>query len=42
MAEAVRDGKLVIPIGLKLPLAEAAMAHAMAKKGGVGKILLVP
>ncbi len=42
MAEAVRDGKLVIPIGLKLPLSEAAKAHAMAEKGGVGKILLVP
>jgi NADPH:quinone reductase-like Zn-dependent oxidoreductase len=42
MAEAVRDGKLVIPIGPKLPLSEAAKAHAMAEKGGVGKILLVP
>jgi NADPH:quinone reductase-like Zn-dependent oxidoreductase len=42
MAEAVRDGKLVIPIGLKLPLSQAAQAHAMAEKGGVGKILLVP
>ena len=42
MAEAVRDGKLVIPISLKLPLSEAAKAHAMAQKGGFGKILLVP
>ena len=42
MAEAVRDGKLVIPISLKLPLSEAAKAHAMAQKGGIGKILLVP
>jgi len=42
MAEAVRDGKLVIPMGLKLPLSEAAEAHAAAEKGGVGKILLVP
>ncbi len=42
MAEAVRNGKLVIPIGLKLPLSEAAKAHAMAQKGGIGKILLVP
>jgi NADPH:quinone reductase-like Zn-dependent oxidoreductase len=41
MAEAVRDGKLVIPIGLKLPLSEAAEAQARAEKGGVGKILLV-
>jgi NADPH:quinone reductase-like Zn-dependent oxidoreductase len=41
MAEAVRDGKLVIPISLKLPLSEAAAAQAAAEKGGVGKILLV-
>ena len=41
MAEAVRDGKLVIPISRKLPLSEAAEAHAAAEKGGVGKILLV-
>ena len=41
MAEAVRDGKLVIPISQKLPLREAAEAQAEAEKGGVGKILLV-
>jgi NADPH:quinone reductase-like Zn-dependent oxidoreductase len=41
MAEAVRDGKLVIPISQKLPLNEAAEAQATAEKGGVGKILLV-
>jgi NADPH:quinone reductase-like Zn-dependent oxidoreductase len=40
MAEAVRDGKLVIPISRKLPLSEAAEAQAAAEKGG-GKILLV-
>jgi NADPH:quinone reductase-like Zn-dependent oxidoreductase len=39
MAEAVRDGKLVIPISQKLPLREAA--YATAEKGGAGKILLV-
>jgi NADPH:quinone reductase-like Zn-dependent oxidoreductase len=42
MAEAVRDGKLVIPISRKLPLSEAAEAQALAEKGGIGKILLVP
>lgn len=42
MAEAVRDGKLVIPISRKLPLSEAAEAQAAAEKGGIGKILLVP
>jgi NADPH:quinone reductase-like Zn-dependent oxidoreductase len=41
MGEAVRDGKLVIPISLKLPLSEAAEAQATAEKGGVGKIVLV-
>ena len=41
MAEAVRDGKLVIPISLTLPLREAAEAQAVAEKGGAGKILLV-
>jgi NADPH:quinone reductase-like Zn-dependent oxidoreductase len=42
MAEAVRDGKLVIPISKTLPLSEAAEAQAAAEKGGIGKILLVP
>jgi NADPH:quinone reductase-like Zn-dependent oxidoreductase len=41
MADAVRDGKLVIPISQKLPLSEAAEAQAAAEKGGTGKILLV-
>jgi NADPH:quinone reductase-like Zn-dependent oxidoreductase len=41
MADAVRDGKLVIPISRKLPLSEAAEAQAASEKGGVGKILLV-
>jgi NADPH:quinone reductase-like Zn-dependent oxidoreductase len=41
MAEAVRDGKLVIPISQKLPLSEAAEAQAAAEKGAIGKILLV-
>jgi NADPH:quinone reductase-like Zn-dependent oxidoreductase len=42
MAAAVRDGKLVIPIGQKFPLSQAAAAQAAAEKGGIGKILLVP
>ena len=41
MAEAVRDGKLVIPISRTLPLRKAAEAQAAAEKGGIGKILLV-
>jgi NADPH:quinone reductase-like Zn-dependent oxidoreductase len=41
MAEAVRDGKLVIPISKTMPLSEAAKAQAAAEKGGIGKVLLV-
>jgi NADPH:quinone reductase-like Zn-dependent oxidoreductase len=33
MAEAARDGKLVIPIGEELPLSEAAEAQAAGEKG---------
>ena len=42
MAEAVRDGKLTIPISQRLLLREAAEAHALAEKGSTGKILLLP
>ncbi len=42
MAEAVRDGKVAIPISQTLPLSEAAKAQAAAEKGGIGKILLLP
>jgi NADPH:quinone reductase-like Zn-dependent oxidoreductase len=41
MGEAVRDGKLVIPISETLPLRQAAEAQAAAEKGVAGKILLV-
>ena len=41
MAEAVRDGKLVIPISRRMPLSQAAEGQAAAEKGGIGKILLV-
>src|SRR5271169_6370905 len=41
MAEAVRDGKLEIPISRTLPLSDAAEAQAAAEKGASGKILLV-
>jgi len=39
-AEAIRDGKLVLPIESVMPLADAADAHARAEKGGRGKIIL--
>jgi NADPH:quinone reductase-like Zn-dependent oxidoreductase len=39
-AEAVRDGKLKLPIDRLLPLAEAAAGQIAAEKGGIGKIIL--
>ena len=39
-AEAVRDGKLTIPIERIMPLADAAEAQVIAEKGGVAKIVL--
>jgi NADPH:quinone reductase-like Zn-dependent oxidoreductase len=42
MAQAVKDRKLTIPIGMKLPLRDAAKGHAAAERGDVGKILLIP
>jgi NADPH:quinone reductase-like Zn-dependent oxidoreductase len=39
-AEAIRDGKLKLPIDRILPLADAGEAQAVAEKGGVGKIIL--
>jgi NADPH:quinone reductase-like Zn-dependent oxidoreductase len=40
--EAVRAGKLIVPIGSRLPLRDAAEAHAAFAKGSAGKILLLP
>jgi NADPH:quinone reductase-like Zn-dependent oxidoreductase len=40
-ADDVRDGKLVLPIGRRLPLRDAAEAHVLGEKGGAGKILLM-
>jgi NADPH:quinone reductase-like Zn-dependent oxidoreductase len=40
-ADDVRDGKFVLPIGRRLPLRDAAEAHVLGEKGGVGKILLL-
>jgi NADPH:quinone reductase-like Zn-dependent oxidoreductase len=38
----VRDGKFVLPIGRRMPLRDAAEAHQLGEKGGIGKILLLP
>ena len=40
-ADDVRDGKFVLPIGRRLPLRDAAEAHRLGEKGGIGKILLL-
>jgi NADPH:quinone reductase-like Zn-dependent oxidoreductase len=40
-ADAIRDGKFVLPISHRMPLHEAAKAHALAQKGGSGKLVLV-
>jgi NADPH:quinone reductase-like Zn-dependent oxidoreductase len=40
-ADDIRDGKFVLPISQHLPLQDAAKAHALAQKGGSGKIVLV-
>jgi NADPH:quinone reductase-like Zn-dependent oxidoreductase len=40
-ADDVRDGKFVLPIGCRMPLRDAAGAHVLGEKGGIGKILLL-
>lgn len=40
-ADDIRDGKFVLPIGRRMPLSQAADAHALAERGGAGKIVLV-
>jgi NADPH:quinone reductase-like Zn-dependent oxidoreductase len=40
-ADDVRDGKFVLPVGRRMPLRDAAEAHALGEKGGIGKILLL-
>jgi NADPH:quinone reductase-like Zn-dependent oxidoreductase len=40
-ADDVRDGKFALPIGRRMPLRDAAEAHVLGEKGGIGKILLL-
>ncbi|HTB68510.1 MAG TPA: NADP-dependent oxidoreductase [Steroidobacteraceae bacterium] len=40
-ADDIRDGKFLLPIGRRLPLRDAAEAHALVQRGGAGKIVLV-
>jgi NADPH:quinone reductase-like Zn-dependent oxidoreductase len=40
-ADDVRDGKFVLPVGRRMPMRDAAEAHVLGEKGGIGKILLL-
>jgi NADPH:quinone reductase-like Zn-dependent oxidoreductase len=40
-ADDVRDGKFALPIGRRMPLRDAAQAHVLGEKGGIGKIILL-
>ena len=40
LAQAVADGKLVIPVARRFPLGEVRQAHKLAEKGAGGKVLL--
>jgi NADPH:quinone reductase-like Zn-dependent oxidoreductase len=40
-ADDLRDGKFVLPIGRRMRLCDAAEAHVLGEKGGIGKILLL-
>ena len=42
LAEDVRGGKLRIPIARRMKLSDIREAHALAEKGGGGKIVLIP
>ena len=42
LAAEVATGSLKIPIAQRFPLAEAPTAHALAERGGIGKVLLMP
>ncbi|HET6281129.1 MAG TPA: NADP-dependent oxidoreductase [Polyangia bacterium] len=41
LAAAVADGKLIVPIAKRFPLAQAREAHRFAEKGAGGKVLLI-
>jgi NADPH:quinone reductase-like Zn-dependent oxidoreductase len=40
-ADDVRDGRFLVPISRRMPLRDASEAHALAQRGGSGKIVLV-
>jgi NADPH:quinone reductase-like Zn-dependent oxidoreductase len=40
-ADDIRDSKFILPISRRLPLRDAGEAHALAQRGGAGKIILL-
>jgi len=40
-ADDIRDGTFLLPITRRMPLRDAGEAHALAQRGGAGKIILV-
>jgi NADPH:quinone reductase-like Zn-dependent oxidoreductase len=40
-ADDIRDGRFSLPISRRLPLRDAAAAHALMERGGAGKIVLL-
>jgi NADPH:quinone reductase-like Zn-dependent oxidoreductase len=40
-ADDIRDRKFLLPISRRMPLRDAGEAHALAQRGGLGKIVLV-
>jgi NADPH:quinone reductase-like Zn-dependent oxidoreductase len=40
-ADDVRDGKFLLPVSRRMALAQAGQAHALAQRGGAGKIVLI-
>lgn len=42
LAQAVADGKLLVPIARRLPFSQAGAAHRLGEAGAGGKILLTP
>ncbi|HEY2899473.1 MAG TPA: NADP-dependent oxidoreductase [Polyangia bacterium] len=42
LAASAAAGKLIVPLAKRFPFSQAGAAHALAEKGGVGKVLLLP
>jgi NADPH:quinone reductase-like Zn-dependent oxidoreductase len=42
LAQAAAEGRLVVPVQRTFPLEKAPDAFALARQGGVGKVLLLP